>query len=145
MVPFVSQPDFDFRVYASTRTVTVKAGQTVAVPIAVQAVKGDPRPIVLTASDWSRSAGLRANIIPSTVPSGGAATLHVTVPAGAPAGSYFYTVRGDAEGTFKTSNDTVTVVVAPDEEAGDGRGLREDRRPSSRQRPRLPWRLWRRS
>ncbi len=129
MVPMVSVSDFDFKVYASTHTVTVKAGQTVAVPIAVQAVKGAPRPIILTASDWSRAAGLTADIAPSTVPSGGAATLYVRVPAGAPAGSYFYTVRGDAEGTFKTSNDTVTVVVAPDE---DGRNSRDGSRGGTR-------------
>ncbi len=119
MAPLVPLSEFDFSVHVTTHTVTVKAGQTVPIPIAVQAVKGDPRPIRLTASDW-RSAGLSADIAPSPVPSGGSATLYVTVPAGAAPGSYLFTVRGEAEGTFKTSNDTVTVVVAPDEEGKDG-------------------------
>ncbi len=120
-MPGVPRVDFDFKVHMSVHTVAARPGQTVAVPVAVQAVKGGPQPVVLTASDWSRSAGLRADIAPSTVASGGSAVLYVAVPAGAPAGSYFYTVRGDAEGTFKTSNDTVTVVVAPEEEGRERR------------------------
>ena len=37
--------------------------------------------------------------------------LHIVVSANTPTGSYPFTVRGDTQGTFKTSEDMVTVVV----------------------------------
>ena len=127
MADFVPQSDFDFSVRLSTHTMTLKAGQTVRIPIMVEAVKGEPRPILLTASDW-RSAGLSADIAPPTIPSGGTATLYVTVPAGTAPGSYLFTVRGSTEGTFKTSNDSITVIVEPEREEKD-----RDDRPDAQQ------------
>jgi len=124
MATFVAQSDFDFSVRMSTHTLAVKPGQTIPITVLVEAVKGEPRPILLTASDW-RSAGLSAEIVPSTVPSGGVATLHVTVPLGTPPGSYLFTVRGATEGTFKTSNDSLTVVVEPDKEEKDNQDRKD--------------------
>ena len=120
MAGFVSQSDFDFSVRLPTHTVTVKAGQPVSVPIMVENLKGTPRPITLTASDW-KSAGLAASIALPVVQSGTITELQVTVPPGTAPGSYLFTVRGAAEGTFKTSNDSLTVIVTPEaEQKGDG-------------------------
>jgi hypothetical protein len=130
MAGFVSLTEFDFAVRLPTHTVTVKAGQPVTVPIMVETLKGTSRTITLTASDW-QSMGLTAAIAPPTVESGTITQLQVTVPPGTPPGSYLFTVRGDAAGTFKTSNDTLTVIVSPDaeqkgEDSGDGGADRAD-------------------
>jgi hypothetical protein len=129
MAAFVPQSDFDFSVRLSTHTMTVKAGQPISVPVMVGTIKGKPRLITLSTSDW-RSAGLSAEIEPSTVPSGRVATLRVTIPPGTAAGSYLFTVRGSTEGTFKTSNDSLTVIVEPETEEEDGddrKDARQDR------------------
>ena len=122
MAAFVSQSAFDFSVRLPTHSVAVKPGQPVSVPIMVENLKGTPRPIALTASDW-QSMGLTAAITQPTLQSGMITQLQVTVPPGTPPGSYLFTVRGDAAGTYKTSNDTLTVTVLPDgEQQGDDSG-----------------------
>jgi len=123
MANFVSQSDFDFSVRLSTHTMTVKAGQPISVPVMVGTLKGQPRDITLSTSDW-RSAGLSARVYPSPVPSGGGANLEITIPPGTAPGSYLFTVRGSTEGTFKTSNDSITVIVEPETEETEG----DDRR-----------------
>jgi len=127
MAAFVPQSDFDFSVRLATHTMTVKAGQPISIPVMVGTMKGKPRPITLSTSDW-RSAGLSAEIVPSTVPSGQGAALNVTIPPGTAPGSYLFTVRGATEGTFKTSNDSLTVVVEPETEEKDG----DDRKDAQR-------------
>jgi hypothetical protein len=124
MVTFVSQSDFDFSVRLSTHTMTVKAGQQISVPVMVGTIKGTPRLITLSTSDW-RSAGLSAEILPSTVSSGKGATLNINIPLGAAPGSYMFTVRGATEGTFKTSNDSITVIVEPETEEKDNQGRQD--------------------
>ena len=118
MTAFVSQSDFDFSVRMSTHTMTVKAGQQISIPVMVGTIKGTPRLITLSTSDW-RSAGLSAEILPSTVSSGKGAALNINIPLGTAPGSYLFTVRGATEGTFKTSNDSITVVVEPETEEKD--------------------------
>ena len=127
MAAFVPQSDFDFSVRLATHTMTVKAGQPISIPVMVGTMKGKPRPITLSTSDW-RSAGLSAEIVPSTVPSGQGAALNVTIPPGTAPGSYLFTVRGATEGTFKTSNDSLTVIVEPETEEKDG----DDRKDAQR-------------
>jgi hypothetical protein len=123
MADFVSGSEFDFTVRVSTHTMTVKAGQPISIPVMVGTVKGTPRLIQLTASDW-KSAGLSAEVIPPAVWSGKVAQLNIAVPVGTAPGSYLFTVRGSTDGTFKTSNDTITVIVEPETEDKDG----DDRR-----------------
>ncbi len=119
MAAFVLKSEFDFSVRLPTHMVTVKPGQPVSVPIMVENLKGTPRPIALTASDW-KSAGLTATIALPIVQSGTITQLQVTVPPGTAPGSYLFTVMGTAEGTYRTSNDTLTVIVTPDaEQKGD--------------------------
>ena len=134
MAAFVPQSDFDFSVRMATHTMTVKAGQQISIPVLVGTIKGKPRPITLGTSDW-RSAGLSAEIEPSTVPSGQVAALRVTIPPGTAPGSYLFTVRGSTEGTFKTSNDTVTVVVEPETEEKDGEGQNDAPQGEAAQKP----------
>ena len=119
MAGFVSMSDFDFSVRLSMHSMTVKAGQTVSVPVTVGTHKGNPRQIALTTSDW-RSAGLSAVVTPSPVDSGRVANLEITIPPGTAPGSYLFTVRGSTEGTFKTSNDSITVIVEPETEETKG-------------------------
>lgn len=133
MAAFVSQTDFDFSVRLPTHTVAVKAGQPVSVPIMVENLRGAPRPITLTASDW-RSAGLAATIALPTVPSGTMTSLQITVPPGTAPGSYLFTVRGTVDGTFKASNDSVTVIVEPEgqpKDDGPGDGSRGEGQPGA--------------
>src|SRR5208283_5311315 len=65
--------------------------------------------------DWETGhvSGLIAQVIPPTVTPGGMVMLHIVVSANTPPGSYHFTLRGETQGTFKTSEDTVTVVVQP--------------------------------
>jgi uncharacterized membrane protein len=44
--------------------------------------------------------------------------LEITTPLGTAPGSYLFTVRGSTDGTFKTSNDSITMIVEPETEGG---------------------------
>jgi hypothetical protein len=105
---------FDFSVRVPEHVVTAVQGQTIQVPVMVQLDRGQPQPVALTvATNWA-SVGISANILPPTVvPVGGAggALLSITVSPNTPPGSYMIGVRGETGGTFKTSEDMVTVVV----------------------------------
>lgn len=105
---------FDFSVRVPDHVVTVVQGQSIQVPVMVGLDRGQPQPVVLTvATNWA-SVGISANVIPQTVvPVGGAgaALLQITVSPNTPPGSYMIAVRGETSGTFKTSEDMVTVVV----------------------------------
>jgi hypothetical protein len=107
---------FDFSVRVSSHVVVTMPGGSLQVPVTVQLDRGQPQPVVLTvATNWA-SVGISANIIPPTVvPVGGAAMglLDITVSPNTPPGSYIIAVRGETSGTFKTSEDMVTVVVKP--------------------------------
>jgi hypothetical protein len=108
--------EFDFSVRVSTHVVTAMPGGSIAVPAMVELVRGEPQPVTLTvATNWA-SAGITAQIIPSTVVPGAMsmAVLHITVSPTTPPGSYMLAVRGETSGTFKTSQDMVTVVVEPE-------------------------------
>jgi hypothetical protein len=91
-------------------------GESIEVPVMVELDKGQPQPVMLTvATNWA-SVGISANIIPQTVvPVGGSGTalLQITVSPNTPPSSYMIAVRGETNGTFKTSEDMVTVVVKP--------------------------------
>ena len=122
-----SQWDFDFSVRVSTHAVSATPGQSIQIPAMVQLHRGVPKPVILTVSTSWASAGIVAQIIPPTVtPAPGAmATLHIVVSANTPPGSYMVAVRAETSGTFKTSEDTVTVVVTPSKEPpenNDGEG-----------------------
>lgn len=119
MAAFVSQSDFDFKVRLPTHLLTLKAGQSMSIPVVVGTIKGKPRPVRLSTSDW-RPAGVSAEVAPSTVPSGRVATLYISASPGTAPGSYLLTVRGSAAGTFNASSDSITIKVEPESEEKDG-------------------------
>lgn len=125
---------FDFSVRAPNHVVTATQGESIDVPVMVELDKGQPQPVMLTvATNWA-SVGISANIIPQTVvPVGGSGTalLHITVSPNTPPSSYMIAVRGETGGTFKTSEDMVTVVVKPRD-----RPSRRDENP--REQPQTP-------
>lgn len=119
MAAFVSQNDFDFKVRLPTHSLTLKEGQSISIPVVVGTIRGKTRPVKLITSDW-KSAGVSAEVAPSPVPSGRVATMHISVAPGTPPDSYLLTVRGSAEGTFNTSNDSIRITVEPESEEKDG-------------------------
>jgi hypothetical protein len=102
---------FDFSVHLSTHIMSAAHGQAVAVPAVIELVQGETQPVILTVSSSWAASGLIAQVIPPTVTPGGMAMLHIVVSASTPPGSYPFTLRGETQGTFKTSEDMVTVVV----------------------------------
>lgn len=102
---------FDFSIHLSTHIMSATPGQALEVPVVVELVRGEPQPVTLSISPTWVSAGLIAQIIPPAAIPGTMAVLHIVVSANTPPGSYPFTVRGDTHGTFKTSEDMVTVVV----------------------------------
>ena len=114
---FVPEWDFDFKVIIPTHIVSTKPGNSVSTQVLVKNVRGEPRSIHLTVGNQGAS-GVSARIVPSRVESGGTATLVVGVSSDASPGRYQFTVRGELGGTatFKTSNDTFTVIVEKERE-----------------------------
>ena len=104
---------FDFSVHLSTHVMSAAPGQAVEVPAVIELVRGETQPVILTVSSSWAASGLIAQVIPPTVTPGGMAILHIVVSASTPPGSYHFTLRGETQGTFKTSEDMVTVVVQP--------------------------------
>ncbi len=105
--------DFDFSVKLTNHMVTVLPGQVVNVPVTVTLDGGEAHPVLLSVSTNWQSAGLIAQIIPAELtpnPNGLAMMVIGTSEATQP-GSYFFTIRGETEGTFSTSQDAVTVNV----------------------------------
>ena len=102
---------FDFSVHLSTHMVSAIPGQSIEVSAIVELIRGEPQPVTLSVSPTWVSSGLIAQIIPSIATPGAIAMLHIVVSANAPPGSYPFAVRGETQGTFKTSEDMVTVVV----------------------------------
>lgn len=117
---FVPMSEFDFKVIIPTHIVSLKPGNSVATQVLVKNVRGESRSIHLTVGNLG-AAGISVRVVPSRVPSGGTATLFVAVSPDASPGRYQFTVRGEPDGkTFKTSNDTFTVIVEKqDEDEGD--------------------------
>ena len=114
---FVPEWDFDFKVIIPIHVASVKPGNSVSTQVLVKNVRGEPRSIHLTVGNQGAS-GVSARIVPSRVESGGTATLIVVVSSDASPGRYQFTVRGELGGTatFKTSNDTFTVIVEKEKE-----------------------------
>jgi hypothetical protein len=104
--------EFDFAVLTPSPVVTVIPGGSASVPINVE-MRGQPQLVQLNvASNWG-GAGIVAQVSPNIVAVGGGAMLHVVVSANTPPGSYIFGIQGTTQGTFKTSEALVTVVVTP--------------------------------
>ena len=133
--------EFDFTVRTLSPVVTVAPGGSASIPINID-VRGEPQPIQLNvASNWG-SAGIVAQVSPNVVTAGGGAMLHIVVSATTPPGSYIFGIQGTTQGTFKSSEAMVTVVVTPNpakqdqqpENDGGEQSHQEDQVPASQGR-----------
>jgi hypothetical protein len=124
--------DFDFSVQTATPIVNAVPGESKAIPITVVMLRGNPQPVQLAvATNWG-TVGIVAQVTPNMVPGSGMATLHIVVSAATPPGSYMIGVQGTTQGTFKTSEAMVTVVVEPKKETKDkGQQPGEDKSPQT--------------
>src|SRR5271157_1052301 len=84
---------FDFKVSLPIHAATTIPGGSIITPVMIETLKGEPRLIELTATDWS-AGGLTAELMPSRTLSSTAATLSVMVTPEAPPGNYLFTVQG---------------------------------------------------
>ncbi|MDO8490256.1 MAG: hypothetical protein Q7S47_02455 [bacterium] len=115
MMVFRPKWEFDYSVRLNEHVVTALPGQVVNVPVVVTLDRGETHPVLLTVSTNWGSAGLIAQIIPPMLSPNpaGSATMVIGVSETTLPGSYFFTIRGETEGTFSTSQDAVTVNVLP--------------------------------
>lgn len=116
MFKFIPIWRFDFKVAIDNHVVALPVGKSIAIPVRLELVRGDPQQIKLDFTNWE-SVGLIASIYFSEMPPGKPwkADLMIRASANTPPGSYLFTVRGSTKGTFHTSQDAVTVVVEPRE------------------------------
>jgi hypothetical protein len=122
---------FDFKVVIDEHVVILPVGKSIAVPVRLELVRGDPQQINLDFTNWE-SVGLIASIHFSEMPPGKPwkADLLIRASASTPPGSYLFTVRGSAKGTFHTSQDAVTVIVKPkDKRKADNKNNLQSQQP----------------
>lgn len=104
---------FDFKVTIDNHVVTMSPGQQIAIPVRLELIRGKPQQVDLDVNTRWESVGLTATIrFSGLAPSQPwKATMMIKASANTPPGSYLFTVRGSAKGTFHTSEDAVTVIV----------------------------------
>jgi hypothetical protein len=103
--------DFDFGVRVSAPIVSAMPGESLTVPVTIELVRGKSRPVALSvATNWG-GAGIVAQVDPPSVMPPSMATFTVVVSATTPPGSYMFGIQGSTQGTFKSSEALVTVVV----------------------------------
>lgn len=116
---------FDFKVTIDNHVVTMSPGQQIAIPVRLELIRGKPQQVDLDVNTRWESMGLTATIrFSELAPSQPwKANMFIKASANTPPGSYLFTVRGSAKGTFHTSEDAVTVIVEPkDKQKPDRRG-----------------------
>jgi hypothetical protein len=86
-------------------------GESLTVPVNVDLVRGESRPVALNVGTNWGGAGIVAQVNPPSVMPPYIATFTVVVSAATPPGSYMFGIQGSTQGTFKTSEAIVTVVV----------------------------------
>lgn len=107
---------FDFKVTIDNHVVAMSPGQQIAIPVRLELIRGKPQQVDLDVNTRWESVGLTATIrFSGLAPSQPwEATMMIKASANTPPGSYLFTVRGSAKGTFHTSEDAVTVIVEPE-------------------------------
>jgi len=106
---------FDFKVSIINHIVSIAPGSQISIPVVVQLIRGKPQSIALDVNTKWESVGLSAEILPNalTPSQPWEAIMTIRASGNTPPGSYLFTVRGGAKGTFRTSEDAVTVIVDP--------------------------------
>ena len=105
---------FDFKISVDNHIVAVAPGKQISIHVRLEPLHGNPQLVNLDVNTRWESMGLSATVIPSALdPNKWQATMIIRASPTTPPGSYLFTVRGSTEGTFKTSEDAVTVIVDP--------------------------------
>ncbi|MFE6499208.1 M28 family peptidase [Kitasatospora sp. NPDC057738] len=102
-------PTNDFSVSVNPTTATVKPGETTTATVATSTTSGSAQTVNLTAS--GAPTGVTVSFNPSSVQSGGSATLTVATSASTPTGTYNITLTGTGSATHSTS---FSLVVGSD-------------------------------
>ncbi len=108
--PATTGDQFDFDVDISPTFKTITQGEAIGITVTVRLVRGTPRPVTLTTTGWQPQA-LQAGFVNDTITPGGSTVLRIFAACKTPPGNYTFTVRGEAAGTFRTSQDAVTITV----------------------------------
>ena len=99
----------NFSISASPSSLTIAQGSSASSTISTALVSGSPETINLTVS--GAPAGVTASLSPTSVATGGSATLTVTVSGSAATGSSTLTVTGTAPSATHSTNVTLTVTA----------------------------------
>lgn len=108
-------PSNDFSVNVNPATGSVKPGESASATVNTQTTSGTAQTVNLTVT--GAPAGVTATVSPSSVQSGGSATLNVSVAASVPAATYNLTVTGTGSVSHSSS---YSLVVTSDPGPGNG-------------------------
>jgi hypothetical protein len=103
----------DFNVSVSTPTVSIPAGSSATVSVAVAAFNGFAAPVNLSAS--GAPTGTTVTFNPPSIAGAGVSTMTITIPSGAASASYVLTVAGVSGGSMHTAMVAVTPIAIRDE------------------------------
>ncbi|MDI1464753.1 M4 family metallopeptidase [Catellatospora sp. KI3] len=98
----------DFAVTLSPSSATVAAGSSTTASVGTSTTSGSAQTVSLSVT--GAPTGVTASVSPSSVTSGGSATLSVSVGASAAAGTYTLTVTGAGTSATRTATFTLTVT-----------------------------------
>lgn len=107
---------FDFKITISEHIVTMVPGGQKAISVIITLVRGKPQKLDLDVNTNWESLGLSAKIVfdfTTPMPQW-KGNLFIKASPNTPPGSYLFTVRASAQGTFHTSEDAITVIVEPE-------------------------------
>ncbi|GAA1658214.1 hypothetical protein GCM10009679_74250 [Saccharothrix algeriensis] len=101
----------DFSITASPASGSVNPGSAVTSTVSTALTAGSAQTVNLSASGLP--TGATASFSPSSVTTGGSATLTISTSASTPAGTYPVTITGTGTGATRTATYTLTVNGAP--------------------------------
>ena len=105
-ISFVST--FDFDVDVDPPVINIDQGAAATPLVTVRLLKGTAKDVGLTVTRWPN---INAFIVNPTVTPTETTTLTIETTCDTPPDNYLFTVRGETTGTFRTSVDSVNVIV----------------------------------
>ncbi|MED7951330.1 M28 family peptidase [Streptomyces sp. BE303] len=108
-------PTNDFSIGVNPGSGTVKPGESTNASVSTQTTSGSAQTVNLTVA--GAPTGVTTSVSPSSVQSGGSATLNISVGSSVPAGTYNLTVTGTGSVSHSTS---YSLVVGTDPGPGNG-------------------------
>lgn len=106
-----SSEDFEFDVDVNPHIATIKQGEIAVVNITVRLVRGTPQPVALTTTEWESALEIYPIFAKTTVTPTETTMLYIETTCDTPPDEYLFTVRGEEEGSFHTSVDSVNIKV----------------------------------